>query len=49
MTSFNLPFHVSKKAQCNLCTRNHTAKNDDSLIEDLKQMYNQHQDRKLIA
>lgn len=46
---FNLWFHVLKKVQCNLCTWYHTAKNDDSLTEDLKQTYNQHQDRKLIA
>ena len=46
---FNLSFHVPKKDQCNLCTQYHTAEDDGTLTEDLKQKYNQHQERKVIA
>lgn len=45
----NISFHIPKKDQCNLCTKYRNTKDEDTLTENLKQDFNQHQERKVIT
>ena len=47
--NFNLSFHVPKKDQCNLCSKYHTAEQDGALTDKMKEEFNIHQNRKVIA
>ncbi|MEW8548304.1 MAG: hypothetical protein AB2693_32775 [Candidatus Thiodiazotropha sp.] len=46
---YNFSFHVPKKDQCNLCTKNHRSVADGSATQELEQQYAIHQTRKNTA
>lgn len=46
---YNISFHIPKKDKCNLCSKYEMAESDGTLTEDLKQQYNLHHERKVLA